>query len=346
MLAAKLFGPGQIRLVETGIPEIGDDEILIRTKAAAICGSDLRMIGNGYRGVDESHPLTLGHEISGIIEQTGALVSDYRKGMHVCVAPNYGCGICDMCVSGDTHLCAEYKAFGINIDGGFAEYVRVPAKVIRQGNLMVLGPDVSFGEAALLEPLSCVLNGQERLHIQPGDSVLVVGAGPIGLMHALLAGSYGAAKVYMRDLSETRMRQCEKVNPKISGIYGEDLKKEIMRLTDGRGVDVCIIACPSGKAQADSLELMAMNGRILFFGGLPSGNDLVNLPSNLIHYRQLSISGSTRANVRQYRMAARLLETGMLELAGMISAEYPLEEFAEAVEYAKSSAGLKTVIKF
>lgn len=346
MLAAKLYGPEDIRLVETEIPKIGEDEILLRTKAAAICGSDLRMIQNGYRGVDEEHPLVLGHEISGVIEKVGSRVKGYEAGMHICMAPNYGCGICDHCVSGNTHLCQDYQAFGISIDGGFAEYVRIPATVIQQGNLMILREDVPFAEAALLEPLSCVLNGQSLTGIHLGDTVLVIGAGPIGLMHALLAKAMGASRIFVRDLSEERMRQCSDIDEDIMPVYGDDLKTEIMKLTENRGVDVCITACPSPQAQAGSLELMAMNGRILFFGGLPAGKDLVQIPTNLIHYRQLSIHGSTRGNVMQFRQSAQLIESGKLDLSRLITASYGLKDFQAAVDYAKSAVGLKTVIEF
>ncbi|MCM1134102.1 MAG: zinc-dependent dehydrogenase [Clostridium sp.] len=346
MRAARMYGAGDIRLEECAKPEIGPGEILLKVKAAAICGTDLRMIQNGVSHIDREHPRILGHEISGVIERTGERVAGYSEGMHICLAPNMGCGICDHCVDGDTHLCGDYQAFGINIDGGFAEYVRIPAEAVRQGNLMVIDEKVDFGEAALLEPASCVMNGQSRVGIHLNDTVLVVGAGPIGLMHALLAKACGAAKVYMRDLSEERLKQCAEVDKDFIPLYGQNLKEQIFDLTNGRGVNVCIVACPSGQAQAESLELMAMNGRILFFGGLPQEKDIVSLPSNLIHYRQLMICGSTRANISQYRSIAKMVENGHLDLKKIISRRYPLEEIEEAIAYAKSAKGLKTVIQF
>lgn len=111
MLAAKLYGKEDLRLVECPVPDIREDEILLRVKAAAVCGTDLRMIQNGSNGIDGNHPRTLGHEISGIIEKKGSLVSGYEEGMHICVAPNMGCGICDHCIEGNTHLCSQYQAF-------------------------------------------------------------------------------------------------------------------------------------------------------------------------------------------------------------------------------------------
>lgn len=346
MKAAKMYGVNDIRIEECEVPKIAPDEILLKVKAAAICGTDLRMIQNGDKRIDEAHPRILGHEISGIIEETGSEVQKYKKGMHICLAPNMGCGVCGHCVNGDTHLCDSYRAFGINIDGGFAEYVRIPAEAVRQGNLMILDDEVDFGEAALLEPASCVMNGQSRVGIHLNDTVLVIGAGPIGLIHALLAKASGASKVYMRDLSEERMHQCAEIDSDLIPIFGENLTEQVMELTKGRGIDVCIVACPSGRAQAESLELMAMNGRILFFGGLPQGKDIVPLPSNLIHYRQLMICGSTRANISQYRSVAKMVENGKLDFGKIISARFALEDMEEAIAYAGSAKGLKTIIEF
>ena len=346
MKAAKLFGPNDIRVVDCDIPGFGDDEILLKTKAAAICGTDLRMIGNGYKGVDKEHPLTLGHEIAGIIEQVGKNVKGYAKGMKIALAPNIGCGICDWCTSGDTHLCPDYTAFGINMDGGFAEYVRIPRNAIIQGNLMILDDSMSMDAAALIEPASCVLNGQQRTNIRLNDKVLIIGAGPIGIMHGLLARTFGAAKVYIRDLSVQRMKQSVELIPGACAIEEDDVEAAAKRLTGGRGFDVTITACPSSSAQVEALKVTGMNGRILYFGGLPAGKDEVTLATNYIHYKQLSIHGSTRGNVSQYRAIAKMNQAGTLDLSKLISRRYTIGEFADAVEYAKKAEGLKTVITF
>jgi threonine dehydrogenase-like Zn-dependent dehydrogenase len=158
MLSLKLYGPNDIRLAETEIPVINDNELLVKTDAAAICGTDIRMWQNGYKGVDEEHPLTLGHEFSGTIVKAGKDVPFYKEGMQVAVQPNIGCGICDRCVSGNFHLCDDYRAFGINMDGAFAEYIRIPADAVLRGNLMLLPEGVTPAEAAVTEPLSCAYN--------------------------------------------------------------------------------------------------------------------------------------------------------------------------------------------
>ena len=293
MLAVKLYGKNDIRIVECDAPQIGADEILVKTSAAAICGSDLRMIENGYHGVDETHPIILGHEMCGVIAKTGKNVTEYRTGDRVAIAPNMGCGHCKNCLEGDFHLCGTYQAMGINMDGGFAQYIRIPKKALRQGNVILLEDNVSAEEAAVFEPAACVLNGQEQIGIQEGEDVLIIG---------------------------------EK--------------------TEGKGVDVCITACAAKAVQEASFGLMNMKGRILFFGGLPNGKDLIQIHSNLLHYKELKVCGSTRCNAQQCRKIASLVREGKLDLKGLISKKFEIRDFKEAADYAASGQGLKTVILF
>ena len=236
-------------------------------------------------------PLVLGHEIAGVIEKVGPGVTGYREGMRVAVAPNMGCGVCDHCVSGNTQMCATFKAFGINIDGGFAELLRVPAEAVRQGNLTVMPDGVDFAAAALAEPLSCVYNAFVAAGIGPGDTVLVMGSGPIGLMHARLAKMGGAAKVFMTDINAERLAYCAGLEPAVIPVASEGLAERIREETGGRGLDVVITANPAPEAQVAALELAAINGRVMFFGGLPEGRNKVALDTNLVHYKQITIIG-------------------------------------------------------
>ena len=192
MLAARMYGINDLRIEEMPKPKIGAGEILVKVRAAAICGTDVRMLTSGAKGTDSSQPLVLGHEFAGDIVEIGSAVTGYQAGMRVAVAPNMGCGVCDLCVSGNGHLCPHYQAFGINLDGAFAEYVRIPSRAVAGGNVAVLPRRVSYAEGALNEPFSCAYNGSQHCHIQPGDYVLVVGSGAIGLMHAKLAKLAGA----------------------------------------------------------------------------------------------------------------------------------------------------------
>jgi L-iditol 2-dehydrogenase len=347
MKAAYLFDKLDLRVLEVPVPNIGDHEILLKVKGASVCGTDVRMQSHGYRGVSPENPLLLGHEVSGVIHAVGEQIpAQYQVGMRVTVAPNMGCGYCDLCIAGNTHLCPEYKALGINMPGGFAEYVVIPEAAVRQGNVVPIPDHVSFEEAALAEPLACIYNAFQRLAITLGDEVLVIGAGPIGLMHALMAQKAGAGKVIVSDIHTDRLAFVEQHFPGMITVPVQQLDEAIKRLTEGRGVDVCITANPSPQAQIKSLELTAINGRINFFGGIPSGSDLSKFDSNLIHYRQLIVSGTTRQSVSQFRKVVKLIADGVIPVDKLITHRYTLEELPLAIEQIKQGIGIKHAVIF
>ncbi len=345
MLAARMYGIDDIRVEEVPTPEITDGEILLKVKAAAICGTDVRMVSNGYKGISEDSPRILGHEFSGVVEKCGKNVVGYKVGDRVAVAPNMGCGTCADCVYGNGHLCHEYKALGINMDGGFAEYVRIPEAAVRGGNVSFIEENVSFEEAAINEALSCVCNGFERCDIRPGDDVVVIGAGPIGIMHAKLAKMAGAGRVFISDLSEERLAVCKQLEPSFITV-STDIKAYIQEASKGRGVDVCIVACPSPVAQQSALEICGNNARVMFFGGVPASKQPVGLDTNLIHYKQLIVTGTTRASITQYRKTLKFISTGVLDVKALITQRLPLSQIDVALDKAKRSEGFKNVIVF
>ncbi len=345
MLAARLYGERDLRLDEIDVPEITENEVLLKVKSAAVCGTDIRMYKNSYAGIDEQHPRTLCHEFSGEVAKVGSCVEGFSEGMRVSVAPNIGCGICDRCVRGDFHLCNKFSAFGINSDGAFAEYVVVPEKAVRQGNMMELPVGVEFDDAAINEALSCAYNGFLKCDIKPGESVLVVGAGPIGIMHAKLALMAGAGKVFMNDLSAERLEACRQIDERIITYHGEELKQFVFDNTE-EGLDVCITACPSPEVQQLSLGLMDYGGRINFFGGLPKNKENVSINTNIIHYKQLIVTGSTRANIAHFRQTLKFISEGVLDVSKLVTARFELKDIHKAFDKAEHAIGLKNVIQF
>lgn len=345
MLALRLYGPKDIRLTEIGVPEITEEEILLKTDAAAICGTDIRMWQNGYKGVDEAHPLTLGHEFSGTIVRVGKKVPFYREGMRVAMQPNIGCGICDRCVSGAFHLCEDYRAFGINMDGAFAEYVKIPAQAVIRGNLTLLPPKISSRAAAVVEPLSCAYNGFSKCFVKPGEKALVVGAGPIGMCHSMLLHMAGAG-VLVNDIQEERLSYCKKRFPYINIYSGNDLQGFVKEWTGGKGLDIAIVACPVPSVQASVLKLMNYGGRINFFGGIPAGKEPVGIDTNLIHYRELYLTGSTRSSISQYRKTMEFVQEGILDAEMLVTDLYPLEAAGRAFENVGMARGIKHVFVF
>jgi L-iditol 2-dehydrogenase len=369
MKAAKLFGKKDLRIVDVPVPEIAADEMLVRVRAATVCGTDLRMYANGAAGVSEETPLTLCHEFAGTIEKLGADVRGYEEGRRVSVAPNIGCGICDLCISGNSHHCKKLIALGIHMDGGFAEYVRVPALAIAHGNVTPLADNVSFEAAAASEAFACVYNSFERYGVKPGDIVLIIGAGAIGMMHAKLAFMSGASCVIMSDLSEERLRLCKSLDPRITvaikdpvaknpaekdsaakdavgkNYAAKDFAETVGRATGGLGADVVVTACGVQAVQEEAFDYAGLNARVNFFGGLPAGTNAV-LDTNQIHYKQLIVSGTTRSNLEQYRKAIGFIEKGIVDIDPLVTDRYPLEEIQTAFENAASQKGMKHAIVF
>jgi L-iditol 2-dehydrogenase len=331
--------------VELPVPETGEGEILLRVKAAAVCGTDLRMLQNGAAGVDENHPLTLCHEFAGVIEKKGPLVKDYEAGQRVSVAPNIGCGTCDRCVSGNSHHCRKLTAIGVHMDGGFAEFVRVPENAVRLGNVTPIPEHVSFEAAAANEAFACVYNAFERYRVYPGDTVVVIGAGAIGIMHAKLAFMAGAAKVIVSDLSQARLEECQRAEPRIIA-EKDDLLARVMEETAGEGANAVITACSAAAAQRASFALAALDGRVNFFGGLPKGRENVELDTNIIHYKQLSITGTTRSTHRHYRETLRFIGQGLVDIDPLITHKFELKDIQTAFDNAANAVGLKQVVVF
>jgi len=346
MRAARMFAQNDLRVQDMAVPRIADDEILLRTASAFICGTDMRILQNGRDDISPASPRVLGHELSGTVERVGQAVRGLAQAARVAVAPNMGCAVCDLCVSGHTHLCENYQALGIQLDGGFAEYVRIPAAALRQGNVIELPEEVSFEDAAIAEPLSCVYNGFERCDIRLGDSVLVIGAGPIGILHAKLARAAGAAPVIVTDIKEERLAVCRELVDGAVTVGPADLKDLVATLTRGQGVGACITACASGEAQTLSLELTAVNGKVCLFGGLPKGRSVVPLDTNLVHYKQLQVTGTTRASIRQFRKVIHLIAQKVIALDGMVTARFSLDDIDQAMSLAARGVGLKNGIAF
>jgi L-iditol 2-dehydrogenase len=341
--AARLYGIEDIRIENIPVPEISADEVLLRVKASFICGTDVRFYKSGKPGAGD-RPLVAGHEIAGIIEKIGANVRGYTVGMRVGVAPNYGCGVCDICTGGDTHMCRESEALGVTQDGGFAEFMRVPAAAVRQGNITPIANNLSFEEAAMAEPLSCVYNAYEKIGIFPGDHVLVVGAGPIGLMHLRMAHLAGAAAIYVTDLSRERLELAKKLVPEVVLLSAEKLKEQVLEHTGGRLMNLIITAASVAAIQETAFEYVGLNGRVMFFGGLAKGKSVVKLDTNEIHYKQLTVSGTTRQSLKQYRTCLKLLESGRLRVSDLITSTAPLDRISDIIADVAAGKGLKSVI--
>jgi threonine dehydrogenase-like Zn-dependent dehydrogenase len=241
-------------------------------------------------------------------------------------------------------MCPDYEAFGISVDGGFQEQMRVPAIAIRGGNVFEIPETLSFEEAAVVEPLSCCYNAFKGLSVTPEDTLLIIGPGPIGACFVQLGRRWGAKKVIVAGLTDDRLRAIEKFGADITiNTSVKDLKSEIERITKGRGVDIIVTAASAPELQPLSIELLATHGRVNFFGGLPKGMT-VPLDTNRVHYRGLTLTGTTGSSNEDYARSLRLVADGQINVRDIVSHRFALPEIGKAFETAIGGAAMKTMI--
>lgn len=346
MLAAVYHGPNDLRVEDVPLPKIGAGDLLVKILSASICGTDLRIYHGSHRMYPPGTIRIPGHETVGVIAEVGTGLVDYSPDQRVFVAPNTGCGHCKECISGNNNLCANYAAIGVTMDGGFAEFMRVPCDSVQQGNIIPVSQNVDPAVAALIEPFACVLRGQNALNIQAGEVVLVIGAGPIGVMHTKLARARGAGRVIVSEPIPNRAAQVKCMGAdRVVDPLNEDLLAAIKEESDGHGADAIIVAAPVHAAQESALSLAAIGGRINFFGGLPKDRPLIHFDSNLVHYKELVITGTTACSTSDCRQAARIINSGLVDLSDLISQRFPLREALAAFAAAEDRTALKIVIE-
>jgi L-iditol 2-dehydrogenase len=345
MIAATFTQGGELKIREVPPPAIGDDEILLRVDATSICGTDVKIARRGHRKLQPGQTIVLGHEFVGTIEEVGARVKNYSKGQRVGVAPNIGCGHCEMCGRGLMNMCPDYSAFGINIDGSHTELIRIPTPAIAQGNLIPLTNGISPVETAIAEPLSCAVNGVRAARVEQGDIVLIYGAGPMGLLNLMVALISGAAQVFVVDLDDSRLKKANALGASktLNPNHGE-VKNWVMDQTRGCGVNAVITAVPVPQLQADGVQLLAPFGRLCLFAGLAMGQSPVPLDTNAIHYRNLIVTGMTGGSPQDYRTALRLIESHRVDVGQITSHVFPVSKVGEAYEVAFSGKGMKVVM--
>ena len=343
MKAAFFHQPGSIAIEEVPVPKAAKGQIVVQVKAAAICGTDQRIYKFGHFKIREGDKRVLGHETAGVVAEVGPGVTAFKPGDRVAVPPNVGCGVCRMCQKGFNHLCPDYEAFGISYDGGFQEYLLIPENAV--GNVIKIPASLSFAAAAMVEPFSCAYNSWQALRTAPGDSVLIVGAGPIGACHVMINKLAGAVKILVADVSAERLEEIRRFGADVViDSAKENLKDAVMRHTDGEGADVVITACSVPEIQAIALEVAATRGRINFFGGMPKGKENVTLNTNLIHYKEMIALGTTGSSMDHYLESMRIAASGKVDIGALATATYPLAEIQAAFDNALAGRGMKTLI--
>jgi len=345
MRALRYYGPLDLRVEEVTPSPLGPGDVRVAVESAGVCGTDVRIAKGDHAAVTAGSGRIPGHEIVGRVIEAGPGSDVPTGGGLVFVAPNIGCGVCPQCRNGNENLCPTTKALGITLDGAFADSLRVPARAVQRGNLIPL-PDVSADDAVLIEPLACVLRGQQKVNVHTGDTVLICGGGPIGLLHIALAYASGAALIICSEPSLARREAARIAGAQVViDPTNQDLSAEVTAATQGRGADVVITAAPVHAVQTAALELAAAAGRVLYFAGLPKNGSKVDLDTNLIHYKELIVVGTTASTLQNCRDAARLVSDGVVNLERLVSHRFGLDDAAAAIAAAQDPTALKVIMK-
>ena len=346
MLAYQFQSDGAMRVVEHDDPHPGPGELLIDVAAAGICGTDLKIARGEHRFYPPGTIRIPGHETVGIVVENRSDDERFSPGTHVAVAPNIACGECRPCHRGLGNLCENYESVGLTFDGGFAAQLVVPAAAVANGNVMVIPEGLDLSVATLTEPLAAVVRGLRPLNLGPDDTLLICGAGPIGLLALLVAQHRGVGTVIVSQTSPHRREIARQLGADYTIDPRErDMADQVRDLTDGAGADAIMVATPICEVFRDALRSAAKGGRVNFFAGLPSGRGEVPLDANLIHYGELVVTGSTANTNDDNSEALSLLASSPEVFAPLITASFPLEEADKAFEAARGGEHLKVLIE-
>ena len=332
MRAVVLESPGKLRLRDLPVPEPAPDQVLLEVKAAGVCGTDLHIYEGDFPA---TFPLIPGHEFSGQVVAAGGDVGQALLGARVAVDPNVPCRSCTFCSTRREHLCKRLTAYGVHRNGGFAEHA-----VVNVQNVHPIG-DLSFEQGALIEPLACVLHGMSLVQIRLGDEVLIFGAGPIGLLLCQAALHGGAARLAVVDLSEEKLESARSVGADEVHVGKRDPRPRI-RKTHPDGFDL-VIDATGVPAVVESLPAYVRDGgKLLYFGVCPQ-DARISLSPFEVYRRELKIFG-TFSLLGDFVPAIRLVESGRVDLAPIVSHRFPLKEFDRAIKLMGTQKHRKIII--
>ena len=335
MLAAVFRGPGELEVAEVETPRIRPDEVLVKVGANTVCGTDVRILrGEKTGGIDRN--VVLGHEMAGHVAEVGRDVEGYEVGAPVAMAPVIPCRRCFFCRRDMENMCPNARVVGYVVDGGLGEYMRVPALALETGNLFVAQKDLPSEQLALTEPLSCVISGHRNIRVGVDDTVLILGSGPIGLLHLQVSLLSGARTVVVSDPSFSRRAVAGDLGAHVTvDPNNEDLAEVVAEHMDGLGVDVAIICIGIPALVNDAFRMTRKGGRVNVFAGLAGLAGRAGwseVEANLIHYNELVVTGASNSRRADYEVAMRLIESGRVRVESMVTHRFPLEEAIEAID--------------
>jgi len=339
MKAAVLEKPGKLAIKELPDPSCPPGGVVVKILASQVCSTDHHMWERGHPAL--RFPRILGHEIAGVVAEASSELTGFEVGDKVQVYPGIPCGVCRFCRLGRENLCHSIIIMGFSVDGGFAQYIALPKNGVENGCLNVIPSSLSFAEAAMAEPLACCLNGFEKVELKKDETVVILGAGPIGCLCAMASTYLGAGKVILVEQNPMRRTLSQQATADtVLDSTEVDVVEAVKGLTNGRGAEVVVTCFREAALVYPLLELAAPGGRILVFSGIPADKGVVPTDLNAVHYRELKLIGAYGCTAAQCQRALGLLADG-LDVGWLISKRVALHDLEESF----SALAAKNVMK-
>jgi L-iditol 2-dehydrogenase len=341
MTAAVLYGKEDVQIETVDVPEIGRGDVLVRVRAALTCGTDVKVFRRGYHARMIVPPALFGHELGGDIVAMGKDVRGFKMGQRVVAANSAPCGTCFYCQHNLENLCDDL----LFNNGAYAEYIRIPERIVRR-NMYEVPDHVSYQDAALVEPLACVLRGLEESGVRPGDTIAVIGLGPIGMMFVRLAKAVCNARVIAIGRRPQQLLRASRMgaDETVLNCDGADVVGPVHDMTGGRGADVVIEAVGLPEVWQLAIKLLRRGGVVNFFGGCPDGTNL-SLDTNLLHYSELTCKASFHHTPALIKKALELVSRGYVGAKDFVNHSEPLTNLLQVMQHLMSHNGhLKTAI--
>jgi L-iditol 2-dehydrogenase len=341
MTAAVLYGKEHLQIETVDVPRIGAGDVLVRVRAALTCGTDVKVFQRGYHARMIQPPALFGHELAGDIVAMGREVRGFHVGQRVVAANSAPCGACYFCRRGQENLCQDL----LFNNGAYAEYIRIPERIVEK-NMYEVPEHVSYQDAALVEPLACVLRGLEETGLRAGDTIAVIGLGPIGMMFVRVAKAIYNARVIAIGRRPSQLDRARKMgaDETIENRDGADIIGPVRAMTEGRGADVVIEAVGVPEVWQLAIRLLRRGGVVNFFGGCPSGTE-IKLDTNLLHYSELTCKASFHHTPALVRKALDAVSRGCVSAKDMVNRVEPLINLLAVMQHLMSHNGhLKTAI--
>lgn len=343
MKAAVFKDVGHIKVEERPIPECPADGVLIKIYACGICGSDVRNFHNGLK--DGIRNQIMGHEIAGEIVEAGELVTNFCAGQRVALAPDVSCGSCWYCKRGLVNLCEHHKMLGTHYPGGYAQFIALPGEVLKRGFVELIPEGMSYQHAAFAETCSAVLACQKRNEVSLGETVVIIGDGPVGCLHCEVARSRGAAQIIMIGRDKLEMAAAFHPDLLLDGTRpAQELVEEVRVRTGNIGGDIVICAVPAVTVQQEALEMVRRRGRVVIYGGVPKDKEISSLNSNLIHYGEITLTGAFSYPASGLHDALSALQNRHIRAEKYINATVSLDQIVQGMNMITDGQALKVMI--